>query len=128
MIRKVATRQEGNRPSRSIFEITAAGRKEFLRLLRGSWREIERHHFSIDLGIAFMRALPDREIKKYLTERIGQLVHNQKRLRGHKSKQLGDPQVPASARSIFDHSAAHLDAELVWTRDLLGKIDRGDMK
>jgi len=58
LIKKVATEKEGNRPSRSIYQITATGRKEFLRLLREVWSEFERQYFGIDIGLAFMSALP----------------------------------------------------------------------
>jgi DNA-binding PadR family transcriptional regulator len=123
MIRKTESRKEGNRPSRSVFEITGSGKKEFLRLLREAWHGVEHIHFSIDLGIAFMDALPKREIRKYLTDRIAQLEHVQEHIAQHRSERLQDPRVPVTAQSIFDHSAAHLDAELAWTRDLLVRLD-----
>ena len=33
-VEKIAVEQKGNRPSRSVYQMTAAGRDEFLRLLR----------------------------------------------------------------------------------------------
>ncbi|MGA2976445.1 MAG: PadR family transcriptional regulator [Spirochaetia bacterium] len=125
MIRKVETRQEGNRPSRSVFEITAAGEKAFLRLLREAWLEIEHQYFSIDLGIAFMNALPKPEIKKRLARRIAQLETIQEHIARHREEQLEQPDVPAWARSIFDHSTVHFASELAWTRELLDQINRG---
>ena len=51
LIEKVGTEQEGGRPSRTVYGITAAGREEFLRLLCEVWREVERHTFTFDIGL-----------------------------------------------------------------------------
>jgi DNA-binding PadR family transcriptional regulator len=58
LIEMVATEKAGNRPSRSVYQITEAGRAEFLGILREVWREPERQYFSIDVGLVFMNALP----------------------------------------------------------------------
>ena len=71
LIKMVATEKTGNRPSRSIYQITEAGRAEFLRLLREVWNEPERQYFAIDVGLAFMNALPAEEIKGYLQKPRG---------------------------------------------------------
>ena len=42
LIERVSIEQKGNRPSRSVYEITDAGRTEFLNLLRQTWQELDR--------------------------------------------------------------------------------------
>lgn len=127
MIKHIATEQENNRPSRYIYEITKAGQKEFLRLLRETWSEIERHYFALDIGIAFMDALPLEEIKGYLNNRVKVLEGILQNLDAHQKVQLDRAEVPKSAALIFDHSHAHLMAEFAWTRDVLLKIERGEL-
>ena len=39
LVEKVSVEQDGKRPSRSVYEITDAGRKEFMHLLRESWQD-----------------------------------------------------------------------------------------
>ena len=126
LIKKVATEQEGNRPSRSIYQITAAGRKEFLRLLREVWSEFERQYFGIDIGLVFMSALPANEIQKYLHKRVEVLEGVVRILNSHQKEQMTQPDIPNSAEAIFEHSHAHLAAELSWTRDVLKKVKRGE--
>jgi DNA-binding PadR family transcriptional regulator len=127
LIEMVATEKAGNRPSRSVYQITEAGRAEFLRILREVWREPERQYFSIDVGLAFMNALPVEEIKGFLQSRVGQLEENQKYLDSHQQDQMGQPNVPASAAAIFEHSRAHAAAELAWTKELLEKMQWGEL-
>ncbi len=126
LVKKVGTEQEGGRPSRSVYQITEAGRAEFMRLLRQVWREPERSYFALDIGLFFMPALPLDEIKAYLRERIAQLDMATQGLITHRAEQLAQADTPRLAATIFDHIQAHLGAELDWTRDLLEKIERGE--
>jgi DNA-binding PadR family transcriptional regulator len=125
LIEMVATEKQGNRPSRSIYQITKAGRAEFLRLLREVWRETEQQFFAIDVGLAFMSALPPQEIKLYLQNRVVQLEDALNYLESHQQEQMGQPEVPASAVAIFEHSRAHLEAELIWMKEVLEKMEQG---
>jgi len=125
-IEKVATEKTGGRPSRSIYQITEVGRAEFLRLLRQAWGQVERRHFAFDVGLFFWDALPLEETKGYLRERVAQLEAIIQHVTTHRTEQLADEDVPRLAAAIFDHSLAHLRAELSWTQDLLDKVERGE--
>jgi DNA-binding PadR family transcriptional regulator len=127
MIEKVATEQAGSRPSRSIYQITDKGRIEFLVLLRSVWSEVERSYFGLDIGLFFLSALPIQEVKGHLRERIAKLRGMLHYLDSHEVDQLKDEQIPLVAKAIFAHSLAHLKAELSWTEDLLGKVERGEI-
>lgn len=124
-VEQVATEQEGRRPSRTVYQITAAGRAEFLRLLRNVWNEVERHYYTIDIGLAFMEALPIEEVKGYLEGRIAQLQSIIRHIGEHQTEQMAQPEVPATAAAVFDHGLVHFQAELDWTRDLLIKVEGG---
>jgi len=124
-VEQVAVEQEGSRPSRTIYQITDAGRAEFLRLLREVWRGVERHYHTIDIGLAFMEALPVEEVRGYLQERIGQLEGIVRHIAEHQAEQMARQEVPAAAAAVFDHGLVHFQAELAWTRDLLDRVERG---
>jgi len=123
-VEKIATEQEGSRPSRSVYQITEAGRAEFLRLLREVWRDIERHYFAFDIGLSFMDTLPIEEVKGYLRGRVAQLEAVLQHLDAHQDEQMAHEEVPRLAAAIFDHARVHFRAELVWMRDLLDKVER----
>jgi DNA-binding PadR family transcriptional regulator len=123
-VEKAGTEQEGGRPSRTIYQITEAGRAEFLRLLRAVWSEVERHYFATDIGLAFIEALPRDEVKGYLRDRIAQLEEILQHLAEHKAEILAMEEIPRKAVAVFEHSRVHFEAELAWTCSLLTEIEQ----
>lgn len=118
LIEVSATERTGNRPSRTVYALTDAGREEFLRLLRGLWGHVERQYFAIDLGLFFLDALSGEELAGFIDQRSDGLRETLAHLAKHREESLADPHVPGRARFIFDHSRAHLEAELAWTQEL----------
>ena len=126
-VEKAGTEQEGGRPSRTVYQITDAGREEFMRLLREVWDNVERQTFDFDIGLSFMSVLPIDEVKEYLGKRIAHLEHVLQYLDTHQAEELADADhVPAHlASTVFDHHRRHLQAELDWTRELLSNVEEG---
>ncbi|MBN1875266.1 MAG: PadR family transcriptional regulator [Anaerolineae bacterium] len=124
-VEQVGTEQEGNRPSRLVYQITEEGRGEFLRLLREVWTTSERQYFAIDVGLAFMDALPAAEVKGYLARRIALLEGILHHLHEHQQEQMASPEVPAPVRAVFEHSRLHIEAELTWTQEVLHQVEQG---
>jgi len=125
-VEKIGTEQEGGRPSRHVYQITDAGRAEFVRLLREVWTEVERQYFTFDIGLTFMEALPIEEVKDHLRKRVEDLKQTIQYLDSHQAEQLADEHVPQRmAAAVFGHHRAHMQAELDWTRDLLEGVEQG---
>ena len=126
-VKKAGTEQEGGRPSRTVYQITDAGREEFMRLLREVWDNVQRQTFDFDIGLSFMSALPIDEVKGYLRKRITHLEHVLQYLDAHQAEELADTDnVPTRlASTVFDHHRRHLQAELDWTRELLSNVEQG---
>jgi DNA-binding PadR family transcriptional regulator len=124
LIEMAATEKKGNRPSRSVYQITEAGRSEFIRLLKEVWSEPERQYFALDVGLAFMNALPADEITGYLHKRVAQLESTLQYLDSHQQVQMLQTNIPKSAVAIFEHSRTHYAAELSWTKGLLKKTNK----
>jgi DNA-binding PadR family transcriptional regulator len=125
-IEKVGTEQEGGRPSRTVYQITDAGREEFLRLLREVWDNVERQTFDFDVGLSFMSALPIEEVRGYLQKRVTYLEHVLHYLDVHQAEELADQHVPNRLVSaVFDHHRRHLQADLGWTQGLLQNVEQG---
>jgi len=125
MLEVIATERAGNRPSRTVYAVTDAGREEFLRLLREVWGKAERQYFTIDIGLFFMDVLSPEEILRHLEARLDELNRTLEYLDRHRAESMANPHVPHRARFIFDHSQAHLKAELAWTRALRAELRDG---
>jgi DNA-binding PadR family transcriptional regulator len=128
LVRRVSVGREGNRPSRTVYGITNEGRTEFRRLLKDLWRSPERQFFAFDVALFFSSSLPPKNIRRYLEQRI---VHTQqalRRLRRHKTVSMTDPKVPRIARGIFDHTLAHLEAEMHWLEALRKDLAKAGRK
>lgn len=126
LIEIVTTEKAGNRPSRTVYGVTPAGRAEFLRLLRNVWGQTERQYYATDLGLFFLESLSLAEALGYLDGRVAELAGTLKFLAQHRDENMADPHVPRRARFIFDHSRVHLEAELAWTQSLQQELaDRG---
>jgi DNA-binding PadR family transcriptional regulator len=61
--------QEGNRPLRTVYSMTAAGEREFAELVRASIAEYPQPHVYGDAGLMFVDALEPPEAIELLSER-----------------------------------------------------------
>jgi DNA-binding PadR family transcriptional regulator len=125
-VERVSVEQDGKRPSRSVYQITDAGRAEFLRLLREGFSQIDRQTYLLDICLFFMGALPLEEVKNALRVRQAELQKVLTYVRSHRDAQLRLPEVPRLASAIFDHTLAHTEAELGWVSALLQKMEQGE--
>jgi DNA-binding PadR family transcriptional regulator len=123
LIAECDTVREGNRPSRTVYEITESGKGEFARLLREVWAMPEAQRFTLDFGLAFMDSLEPGELQDFLKNRIRILEGTIAGLSEHKTETIDDPDVPRAARFIFSHHEAHLRAELEWTKRVLEDVE-----
>ena len=124
-VEKVEVEQQGKRPSRSVYQITQAGRDEFLRLLRENWQQFERQYFSLDICLFFLDSLPIGEVRKYLQIRQSTLQTALEQIQNHRAEQLALPEIPSLAAAIFDHTLVHTKAELDWVTALLQNLEGG---
>lgn len=118
LVRRVSVGKEGNRPSRTVYEITDEGRKEFRRLLEDLWRSPERQFFAFDVALFFSSSLPPKDIRRCLEQRIAHTQQELRQLRRHRKETMTHPEVPRTARRIFDHTLSHLEAEMRWLEAL----------
>jgi DNA-binding PadR family transcriptional regulator len=121
-VEKIAVEQSGGWPSRSVYPITPAGETEFIGLLRGGWKNVERQYFEQDVCLFFLHRLPVEEINTCLQARILRLETALKYLNEHEAAQMNDPEIHAQARAIFDHSRVHIASELARTQGLAKEL------
>lgn len=109
--------QEGNRPERRVYEVTAAGRAYFLDLLRRTLGDFAHVTYGDDIAIAFMDQLPAAECRRLLAEKRQKTQVVLDRLRS-------SPPHGGSFQYVIAHHITHLEAEVKWLDDVLKVLNQ----
>ncbi len=126
-VERVSEEKSGNRPSRSIFQITERGNGEFTRILKEIWLNNDRQYYPLDIALAFSDSLPANEIKGYIKKRIDYLDSALNYVEVHKREQLTQQDIPKTVKIIFAHTEYHSKAERDWLISVLESFDSGEL-
>ena len=121
------TVREGKRPERTIYEITDAGREEFLTWLRELLREPVKEYTQFAAGLSFLPGLPPEEAMALLEERVGRLETETGEMRA----QIDDAREQYKLPRLFvvesEHELMLREAELEWVRGLIEDMRAGEL-
>lgn len=123
LVEEVGVEQQGNRPSRTVYAITDAGRAEFGRMLRELWSTPEHRYYDFDIALFFSDGLEPGEAGRLVDQRVGILRSVLGETELHREEQMQNEHVPPIARAIFDHAIAHLKAEISWLEVVRELVD-----
>ena len=115
--------REGNRPAKTIYQITDEGRKEFLRLLTKLWMSEDNTIYTMDVGIYFLTHLDKETLAGMLDKRIENMTRSKEYLESHIQEQKENKFIPAHAFAIMDHTYRHMNAEYDWLKSLQENLD-----
>jgi len=107
--------QEGNRPPRRVYRITAEGETQFQRLLRENLATYTSATFVGDVGLAFVEALDQTEAQTLLTQRRTALAADLEAARAV-------PKHAGSWQLLIEHRILHLESELRWLDEVLNRL------
>jgi DNA-binding PadR family transcriptional regulator len=107
--------QDGNRPARRVYSLTAQGEAEFQRLLRENLAEFSPVYFPGDIGLAFMNTLPPGEAAALLQARRQALIEVM-------GKVESAPTHSGSLALVLEHRKQHLQAELSWLEHIIAYL------
>jgi DNA-binding PadR family transcriptional regulator len=120
------TVREGRRPERTVYELTDAGRAEFLAWLRELLSEPAKEYTQFAAGLSFLPALPPDEAVVLLEERVRLLEEEVQSTRSRLNTVMED-----GLSRLFvvetEHELALREAELRWVRGLVGEIEDGTL-
>jgi DNA-binding PadR family transcriptional regulator len=121
------TVREGRRPERTVYEITGAGREEFLTWLRELLREPVKEYTQFAAGLSFLPALPPEEAITLLEERVWRLEEETKELRSRLDAAVEQLNLPRLFLVESEHELMLREAELGWVRGILEEIEAGTL-
>ena len=112
---RITEERAGNRPTRKVYHLTAAGEVAFQRLLRLNLATVVAMKFGGDVGLAFVDALPPDEAIALLTQR-------QQQLTTQRQGALAAPPHAGSLQFLIDHQVHYLTSELAWGELVLARL------
>ena len=119
------TVREGRRPERTVYEITGAGRGEFLTWLRELLREPVKEYTHFAAGLSFLPGLPPEEAVALLKERVLRLEEETEEMRSRLDSAMEQFNLPRLFLVESEHELMLREAELGWVRGLVEEIETG---
>lgn len=121
------TEQTGNRPAKTTYAITDRGETEFHRLLREQWWDVKPVRDPFQVGLTFMDSMPRDELLAVLRHRAGQLRLDLESNEWAARLKTTPPEAPRHIAENMRLAAAHTEAELQWTEEVIEKVERGEL-
>lgn len=118
--------REGRRPERTVYELTDAGRAEFLTWLRELLSEPAKEYTQFAAGLSFLPALPPGEAIELLEKRVRLLEEEVQSTRSRLDAVMEEG-LPRLFVVETEHELALREAELRWVRGLVGEIEAGTL-
>jgi DNA-binding PadR family transcriptional regulator len=119
------TVRKGRRPERTVYEITGAGRDEFLTWLRELLREPVKEFTQFAAGLSFLAALPPEEAVALLKERVRRLDVETGEMRSRLDAAMEQLNLPRLFLVEAEHELMLREAELGWVRGIVEETETG---
>lgn len=123
LIEPLRTEQDGQLPARTIYGITAEGRRELRALRAEALQEIRIQPDPVDLALAMSSDLSEDALRGYVEDRMRALLAQASQLEHQRERTWPDQTVADDL--VIEHARLRVQAELSWHQlvlDRLGKL------
>ncbi|MEK8070546.1 MULTISPECIES: PadR family transcriptional regulator [unclassified Rhodococcus (in: high G+C Gram-positive bacteria)] len=127
LITEVGTDRGGNRPERTTYEITPAGRRVLVDRLAEILRSPVREYPQFTLGLSEMHNLPASEAIALLRARTEDLAREIEELSGFQ-RLARERNVSEIYWAGIDYTYHMLDAEVKWLTSYIDRVDSGELE
>jgi DNA-binding PadR family transcriptional regulator len=122
LVREVRTERVGNRPERTIYEITAEGRRALAAVRFTALRELDRHYDPFDLALTQSRDLAEEDLEQIVAHRLAGLQVRLASMR-HQAEHA-DPYVNEAERMVLRHMIERTEADVRWHTELAARLPK----
>jgi DNA-binding PadR family transcriptional regulator len=122
LIREVRTERVGNRPERTIYEITADGKRSLAAIRWTALHDLARHDDAFDLALAQSRNVADEDLEQVVQVRLAGLEVRLTLLQ-HEAE-TADPYLNEAERMVLQHLIERASAEVRWHTELTARLPK----
>lgn len=124
---KVLEVREDEKPGRILYEVTEAGKRQFMDLLRKQWWEMKPIIDPFQVALTFMNCLPKDEIILALEHKADSLRANIKSMNHLIPIRVAETGWPRHITENFRLATAHMEAELKWVESAIKKVKNDEL-
>jgi DNA-binding PadR family transcriptional regulator len=122
LVREVRTERVGNRPERTVYEITREGHRALDAVRDQALRELVLRNDPFDLALSQSRDLPEETLTQIVANRLAGLRVQESSLR-HRAE-TADIYLNEAERLVLRHLIERAAAEVRWHEELLGRMPK----
>lgn len=122
LVREVRTERVGNRPERTVYEITREGHRALDAVRDQALRELVLRNDPFDLALSQSRDLPEETLTQIVANRLAGLRVQESSLR-HRAE-TADIYLNEAERMVLRHLIERVAAEVRWHEELLGRMPK----
>ena len=123
VIEAVRTEQAGNRPERTVYAITEAGRQEFFALRDEALHAVGIPPDPVELALVNTDTMEPDRLRGAVESRLR--VYAAKLVQWRNLREHADPYLTPMERLIMEHGRIRLEAEIAWHEQLLTSLPGG---
>ena len=127
LILEQQTARQGNRPERTVYEVTDAGRLELIDWLSELLCRPVKEFTRFEAGLSLVAVLPPKDVTGLLEERCRRLQQEIEQYRALR-KLTATQQIPRLFLIESEYRMTLREAELSWTRGLIADIASGTLE
>jgi DNA-binding PadR family transcriptional regulator len=121
------TARQGNRPERTVYELTDAGRLELIDWMSELLCRPVKEFTQFEAGLSLLPVLPPNDVKSLLEERCRRLEVEVEQYRSLR-KLISSERVPRLFWIESEYRITLREAELNWTRGLIADLTSGSLE
>ncbi len=120
LIRELRTERVGNRPERTVYEITHEGRRALAAVHDQALRELAIRNDPFDLALAQSREVKPDDLARTVAHRLAAYEVHLSAMRQH--AEHADPYVNEAERMALKHLIVRAEAEVAWHKELASRL------
>ena len=122
LIEPLRTEQDGQLPARTVYGITAEGRRELRVLRTEAFQAVRVQPDPVDLALAISAELAEDTLRGLLDDRIRGLAAQASQLERQRERAWPDQTVADDL--VLEHARLRIQAELDWHRLVLDQVEK----